>query len=478
MGFGRSDTLLTLGAGRTVCPVSERIVVIGGDAAGMSAASQALRTAKHTGRSLDVIVLERGRWTSYSACGLPYWVAGDVASPEQLIARTPEQHRANGIDVRMGTEAVEIDLGARVVHARELATGVVERLAFDQLVLATGATPIRPDLPGVWAEGVHGLQTLDDAQQVLDTLDLRGPQRAVVVGAGYIGVEMAEACVRRGLHTTIIDLAPEPMTTLDPEMGALVRGALTGMGMDVRTSLAVEGIEVGDDGWVTGVRAGGEVVPADIVIMGIGVRPATALAAQAGLPLGASGALRVDRRQRVLGHEGIWAAGDCGESFDRVSRQWVHVPLGTHANKQGRVLGTNLAGGYDAFPGIVGTAITKVCDLEVARTGLGEKRARRAGYEVVVGSVESTTTSGYMPGAGLMTVKVLAERGTGRMLGAQIVGDGPGAGKRIDTCALALWTGMSADELASSDLAYAPPFSPVWDPVQIAARRAAEAARR
>jgi NADPH-dependent 2,4-dienoyl-CoA reductase/sulfur reductase-like enzyme len=461
-----------------VCGVTERIVVIGGDAAGMSAASQALRTARRTGRTVDVVVLERTRWTSYSACGLPYWVAGDVATAAELIARTPEEHRANGLDVRTGTEATEIDLGARVVQAREVTTGVVDHLPFDQLVVATGATPIRPDLPGVWARGVHGLQTIDDGQQILDTLAAREPRRAVVVGAGYIGVEMAEACVRRGLATTIVDLAPQPMTTLDPDMGALARRAMEGLGIEVRTSTRVDGIEVGDDGWVTGVQAGGEVLPADLVVLGIGVRPATTIAGEAGLPLGASGGLRVDRRQAVVGHEGIWAAGDCVETFDRVAQQWVHVALGTHANKQGRVLGTNLAGGYDTFPGIVGTAITKVCELEVARTGLGERQARRAGFEYAVGTVESTTTSGYMPGAGLMTVKVLAERGTGRLLGAQIVGDGPGAGKRIDTCALALWNGMSADDLAMSDLAYAPPFSPVWDPVQIAARRAAQAAAR
>lgn len=459
--------------------VTERIVVIGGDAAGMSAASQALRTATRTGRELELVVLERGSWTSYSACGIPYWVAGDVPEVDALVARSPEEHRAHGLDVRMGTEATEVDVGARVVHTRELATGVTQRLPFDQLVIGTGAVPIRPDLPGVWADGVHGLQTLDDGQALLDTLTShRRPRRAVVVGAGYIGVEVAEACCRRGLETTVVDLAPEPMTTLDPDMGARVRQAMEAMGVAVRTRTAVEGFVVGDDGWVTGVQAGGEVLPADLVVLGIGVRPNTALAQQAGLPLGASGGLRVDRRQAVLGHEGIWAAGDCVESFDRVGQTWVHVPLGTHANKQGRVLGTNLAGGYDTFPGVVRTAISKVCELEIARTGLGETEAEELGFRVAVGTVESHTTAGYMPGAGAMTVKVVAERRTGRMLGAQIVGTGPGAGKRIDSCALALWNGMSAGDLAMTDLAYAPPFSPVWDPVQIAARRAAEAAQR
>jgi NADPH-dependent 2,4-dienoyl-CoA reductase/sulfur reductase-like enzyme len=459
--------------------VTERIVVIGGDAAGMSAASQALRTARATGRQLDVTVLERGKWTSYSACGIPYWVAGDVESPHDLVARTPEQHLANGIGVRMGTEAVEIDLGARIVQARELATGVLERIPYDHLVVATGALPLRPDLPGAWADGVHGLQTLDDGEALLDTLtSARRPERAVVVGAGYIGVEVAEACCRRGLQTTVVDLAPEPMTTLDPDMGGRVRMAMEALGVTVRTGTEVEGFDVGDDGWVTGVRAAGEVLPADVVVLGLGVRPNTALARVAGLPLGESGGIRVDRRQSVLGHDAVWAAGDCVESFDRVAQTWVHVPLGTHANKQGRVLGTNLGGGYGTFPGVVGTAISKVCELEIARTGLTEKAALAAGFRVAVGTVESTTIAGYMPAASQMTVKVLAEQGTGRMLGAQIVGEGPGSAKRIDACALALWNGMRAQDLAMADLAYAPPFSPLWDPVQIAARRAAEAAAR
>lgn len=459
--------------------VTERIVVIGGDAAGMSAASQALRTAKALGRTLDVVVLERGPWASYSACGIPYWVGGDVETPDDLIARTPAEHRANGIDLRMGTEATEIDLGARVVHARENATGVTERLSFDQLVVAMGAVPIRPDLPGSQADGIHGLQTLADGAALLDTLlSSRSPRRAVVVGAGYIGIEVAEACHRRGLDTTVVDMAPQPMTTLDPDMGTLVRTAMECTGIALRTDTAVEGFEVGSDGWVTGVVTPDDTIPADVVVLGIGVRPNTRLAVEAGLPVGASGGLRVDRRQAVIGRDGVWAAGDCVESFHRVSEGHVHIALGTHANKQGRVLGTNVAGGYDTFPGVVGTAITKVCDLEIARTGLGEGEAARAGFDAVVGGVESTTTSGYMPGASRMTVKVVAERSSGRMLGAQIVGEGPGSAKRIDACALAVWNEMSAHELTMSDLAYAPPFSPVWDPVQIAARRAGDAATR
>jgi NADPH-dependent 2,4-dienoyl-CoA reductase/sulfur reductase-like enzyme len=452
-----------------------RVVVVGGDAAGMSAAAQAQRTAAANGSPLRITVLERGQHTSYSACGIPYWVAGDVADAAALVARSPQEHRARGLDVRTGTEAVAIDLDARTVHARDLAAGTELAFPYDDLVLATGASPVRPPVPGVDLPGIHGLQTLDDGSALLDALTAAGrpPRRAVVVGAGYIGVEVAEAFVRRGLETTVVDAAPEPMATLDHDMGALVRRAMEGLGIRLLTGRFVEAFRPGPDGRVATVVAGGEEIPADVVVLGVGVRPRVELAVAAGLPLGDRGGLRVDVRMAVPGHPGVWAAGDCVESFDRVSQSWVHVPLGTHANKQGRVLGTNLGGGYATFPGVVRTAVSKVCELEIARTGLLERDAAAVGFRCRTVVVPSTTIAGYMPGASPLTVKMLAEDGTGRILGVQIVGEGPGSAKRIDACAIALWHGMSAHDLAMADLSYAPPFSPVWDPIQIAARKLA-----
>jgi NADPH-dependent 2,4-dienoyl-CoA reductase/sulfur reductase-like enzyme len=453
----------------------ERIVVVGGNASGMSASSQALRTARRLGRDLEVVVLERGHWTSYSACGIPYWVAGDVDEADDLIARSAEAHRENGIDVRLQTEALQIDTEACVVTIRDLQTGRTDELRYDQLIYAAGAVPNRPPIPGIDAGNIHGLQTLDEGQALLDALGTE-PKNAVVVGAGYIGVEIAEAMHRRGLSTRVIDARPEPMATLDHDMGALVHRAMEGMGIDVVTSSPVDGFDVDAAGNVASVTAGGTEYPADLVVLGLGVRPNTGLAEQAGLPLGDRGGVRTTVRMNVVGMENVWAAGDCVESFDRVSQSWRPVPLGTHANKQGRVLGTNLAGGYATFPGVVRTAVSKVCELEIARSGLREIDAKRAGFRYVVGSVRSRTQAGYMPGSRRIVVKVLAEQGTGRLLGVQIVGAGPGAAKRIDGCAIALWNRMTAGELAMTDLSYAPPFSPVWDPVQIAARRAAEAA--
>jgi NADPH-dependent 2,4-dienoyl-CoA reductase/sulfur reductase-like enzyme len=443
--------------------MAERLVVVGGDAAGMTAASRARRLR---GDDLDVIVLEQGPFTSYSACGIPYWVAGDVDAVDDLVARTPQEHRTRGIDVRLHSRVTGIDVEGRRV---QVAGG--DPVGFDQLLLATGAAPLRPDLPGLKAPNVLGLQTLDDGAYALQVLRAREPEArdAVVVGAGYIGVEMAEALVRRGYHVTVVDKAPQPMTTLDPDLGSLVAEAMTGMGIEVVCGVQVEEVETDGTGTATGVRAGGTTYPADVVVLGMGVRPATDLARDAGLPLGDSGGLRVDARMRVDGHERLWAAGDCVESWDRIARRWVHVPLGTHANKQGLVVGSCLGGQDLEFPGIVKTAMTKVCDLEVARTGLGESEARELGHDVVTATVQTTTRAGYMPGTRPMTVKMLCERDGGRLLGAQIVGR-EGAAIRIDTCATALWSGMTAAELVMTDLGYAPPFSSVWDPIQVGAR--------
>jgi NADPH-dependent 2,4-dienoyl-CoA reductase/sulfur reductase-like enzyme len=450
--------------------MTERLVVIGGDAAGMSAASQAKRLRKD---GLEVVAFERTHHASYSACGIPYWMAGDVHDVDELVSRTPEEHRARGIDLRMRTEVIDIDLDRRQVTARDLDAGRTYQLGFDQLVIATGAEPVRPPLPGADAEGIFGVQTLDDGAAVLDALE-REPKTAVVVGGGYIGIEMAEAMVRRGLSVTVVDQAAEPMTTLDPDMGRLVHQAMEGMHIDVRTSTSVEGFEADGDGVVRAVVTKDESFPADIVILGIGVRPNTALAKAAGLPLGDAGGLRTDLRMRVLHHDGVWAAGDCVEVLNLVSGQYGHVALGTHANKQGRVVGLNIGGSYATFPGVVGTAISKVVDLEIARTGLREKDANRAGYSYVTATVESTTRAGYFPGTEQMSMKMIAERRTGRLLGAQIVG-WPGSAKRIDVVATALFNRMTVEEMTALDLGYAPPFSPVWDPVLVAARKVAEA---
>ncbi|PPK96155.1 NADPH-dependent 2,4-dienoyl-CoA reductase/sulfur reductase-like enzyme [Kineococcus xinjiangensis] len=450
--------------------MGQRLVVIGLDAAGGSAASQARKRRP----DLEVVAFERGRATSYSACGIPYWVSGAVRSEEALIARTPEQHRANGIDVRMRTEVTAIDLRSRTVSWRDLDDGREGSEGFDELVYAAGSVPMRPPVPGIDAAGVHGVQVLDDGVALREELSRPGVRRVVVVGGGYIGLEIAEACRVRGLEVTVVDRSPTPVGTFDPDVGEFIADAARGNGIDLVLSDAVSRIEVDDDGRACGVVTGsGRQIEADVVVLGLGVRPNVALAREAGIPLGASGGIAVDVRMRT-GIEGVWAAGDCVESWHRLSGQRMVVALGTHANKQGRVAGINIGGGYATFPGVIGTAITKVCDLEVARTGLSSAEAQEAGFSFVTASVDSTTRAGYFPGAEPIRIKMIAERRSGRLLGAQIVGRA-GSAKRIDTLAVCIWEGMGVEEVLSLDLSYAPPFSPVWDPVLITARKAFEA---
>ncbi|GAA3078654.1 MULTISPECIES: FAD-dependent oxidoreductase [Streptomyces] len=454
---------------------AERLVVVGGDAAGMSAASQARRMKGPA--ELEIVAFERGHFTSYSACGIPYWIGGQVAGPDALIARTPEEHRARGIDLRTRTEVVELDVAGQRVHARDLDSGAQSWTGYDRLVLATGARPVRPRLPGIGAHGVHGVQTLDDGRRLMDTLERREIRRAVVVGAGYIGVEMAEALVSRGYEVTVLHRGAQPMATLDPDMGALVHEAMNRMGIRTVAGAEVTKVLTDEEGRAVAVAtASGEEHPADVVVLGIGVEPRTALARAAGLPLGESGGILTDLSMRVRGHEDIWSGGDCVEVMDLVSGRTRHIPLGTHANKHGQVIGAGVGGGYATFPGVVGTAVSKVCDLEIARTGLRERDALAAGLRFVTATITSTNTAGYYPGATEMTVKMLAERRTGRLLGVQIVG-GAGSAKRVDVAAVALTAGMTVDQVVSLDLGYAPPFSPVWDPVLVAARKAVTAVR-
>ena len=444
--------------------------MIGGDAAGGSAASQ----AKKRQPDLDVVMFERGRATSYSACGIPYWIGGAVESEAALIARTPEEHRAAGIDVRMRTEVVGIDLDRRTVQWRALDGGGEGREPFDDLVYATGSVPMRPPVPGIDAEGVYGVQVLDDGVALREELDSGRVQRVVVVGGGYIGLEIAEACRVRGLDVTVVDLSATPVGTFDPDIGEVIADAVRGEGIELVLSDGVAAVEVDRDGRACAVvtRSGRE-LPADLVVLGLGVRPNVRLAQEAGIPLGTSGGVAVDARMRTQ-VEGVWSAGDCVESLHRLSGQRMVVALGTHANKQGRVAGINIGGGYATFAGVIGTAITKICDTEAARTGLSSREAEMAGYAFVTAIVDSTTRAGYFPGAEPIRLKMIAERRTGRLLGAQVVGR-QAAAKRIDALAICIWNEMSVDEILSLDLSYAPPFSPVWDPVLIAARKAFEA---
>lgn len=439
----------------------DRLVVIGGDAAGMSAAAQA-RRLRGAG-DLEIVVVEQGPDVSYSACGLPYWVGGEVPDRDLLIARTPAQFAADDIEVRLGTRAESIDLTAGSVT-----TSAGDTLGYDSLVVATGGRPLRPDVPGLDADGVHGVHRLADGADIRAAL-AAGARRAVVLGGGYIGLEMADVLHGRGLDVTVVLADPFPMAQLDAEMGECVCKAMGDMGIAVQTEQPVREIEVDADGAVAAVRTDEGRYPADLVVLGLGMGPEVALAEAAGLRLGETGAVEVDRTQRSRSHPEVFAAGDCSQTYSRITGEALHVALGTHANKQGWVAGSVIGGRPARFAGVLGTALTKVGDLEIARTGLCTTQAEAAGYDYRTETIEGTTKAGYYPGAEPITVKLLSDRGSGRLLGAQIVG-GPGSGKRIDVLATAIWAGLTAEEFAGSDLSYAPPFSPTYDPVLVAAR--------
>lgn len=327
--------------------------------------------------------------------------------------------------------------------------------------------PLCPDLPGSDAVEICGVNTLQSGLEIRQKLDGGGIKKGVVIGGGYIGLEMAEALVRHGMEVSLVNRAPQVMVSLDYDMGALVSQALRDLGVSLHLEETLTAFET-KKGKVTGVVTDKRTLPADMVILGLGVRPNTGLAAAAGIPLGEKGSIRVNNRMET-GIAGIWAAGDCAESFHLASRRPFYIALGTVANRQGRVAGINLGGGYATFPGVMGTAVTKICEMEVARTGLQEKEIATLGLEHVSAIIKSRTKAGYYPGAGEITVKLLAEKGSGRLLGGQIVGM-EGSAKRIDTVATALHAGFTVEEMINFDLGYAPPFSPVWDPVVTAAR--------
>ncbi len=437
----------------------ERLLVIGGDAAGMSAAAQARRLRPE----LRITVLEQGPDVSYSACGIPYWVGDVVSDRDLLIARTPAEFDARDIEVRTGTRAEGIDLAAGTVR-----TSAGDVLGYDRLVVATGGRPTRPPIPGLDADGVHGVHRLADGADIRSAI-AAGAKRAVVLGGGYIGLEMAEVLHARGLAVTVVLADPLPMAQLDPDMGERVCAAMGSMGIEVHPGEPVREVEADADGVVRAVRTDDGSYEADLVVLGLGMGPEVALAREAGLQLGPTGAVEVDRSQRCTGHPEVFAAGDCSQTYSRITGEAMHVALGTHANKQGRVAGSVIGGRPARFAGVLGTAVTKVGETEIGLTGLSSRAAERAGYDARAEVVEGTTRAGYYPGAEEITVKLISERGSGVLLGAQVVG-GPGSGKRIDVFATAIWAGLTAEELAGSDLSYAPPFSPTYDPVLVAAR--------
>lgn len=429
-----------------------RLVVVGGGAAGMSAATAARRVDP----AMAVTVLEAGGYAAYGMCGIPYYLGGVVDRAENLLAYPPAEFRdRRGIDLRLGTRVTAIG-------PDQVRTAAGETIGFDALVLATGADPVVPRLPGLTDPRVFTVRGMGDAIRLRELLD-GGVRRALVVGAGYVGLEAAEALVERGAETTVVEALPHVLSTVDEPVAELVEGELR-RHVRLLPGTRLTGLTARPDGLTALID--GLHLDVDVVVVAVGIRPATALLPAAErLP---TGELVVDDHMRTSVPR-VFAAGDCVAHHHRVLGRPAPVPLGPAANKTGRVAGTVAAGGDASFPGVVGTAAVKVFDLHVARTGLSLAEARAAGITAVATDAESRSRAKYYPGSEPLFVRLVHEPG-GRLLGAQLAGR-DGVAKRIDVVATALYAGLGLDDLTRLDLSYAPPFAPVYDPVAVAAHR-------
>lgn len=442
-----------------------KLVIIGGDAAGMSAASKVRRENPN----YEIIVFEKSGFTSYSACGIPYFISGKVGTYEELIVRSPEEFiQKYKIDVRLFHEVIEVDTKNNQILVRNLNDKTQFWESYEQLLIATGGKSFCPEVENREADGIFGIQSLKGGIKLDNFIKKNKPKTAVIVGGGYIGLEMAEALIIKGLKVTLINRTAEIMNTLDPDMGKIINNAMTNLGVKVYVNEEFRHFEASEDK-VTAVVTDKKTIKTDMVILGMGTSPNTGFLKNSKINLTDRGAIKVNRRQRT-NIKNIWAAGDCAVTYNLVSRQPFYIALGTVANKTGLVAGSNIVGKDARFPGVVATAVCKICVYEVARTGLLEKELGNLGIDYVQAVIKTKSRAHYYPNAKDIYVKLLAEKGTGKLLGGQIIGE-EGAAKRIDVLATALTNKLTLQNIIDLDLSYAPPFSPVWDPVQTAARK-------
>lgn len=432
------------------------IVIVGGCAAGMSAAAQARRVDP----SARITVYERGEFISYAPCGIPYYIGGDVKRFEDLIIYTPEQFsQQRKVDVLVNHEVVKINVGTRTVEVVDLKSGKKFEKSFTALLIATGASPVIPPLPGIALKGVFSLRSMEDALSLRKFIDLEKPRMALLAGGGYIGLEMATALRQIGMDVCLVEMKEHLLPNLDEEITAIVERECKEKDVKLFLGESLIGLE-GNDKVFRALTTASK-IDCDIVILALGVRPNVKLAKEAGIPLGTTGAIRTKPNQETES-PGIFSAGDCAETKHIVTGKPYWFPLATIANKQGRVAGENMVGGNLHFPGTTGTQVMKVFDLEVGVAGLSEKEAKALGYETASTTGETPSNASYYPNAQSITTKMVIDVKTRKVLGVQMVGR-KGVAKRIDSAAVALYAQMTVDEVAWLDLSYAPPFSPVWD---------------
>ena len=440
-----------------------RLVVIGGNGAGLSAASYVNRRRP----VIETLIFEKSPYASYGSCGLPYYIEGLVKDPiELIVVPIDELRKKRGLDVRISHEVISLDCEKRQAIVVDLINKNESQIPYRWLVISTGATPIRPPIPGVDLKGVFTLRSLEDGISLGRYLKENSLKRVVIIGGGYIGMEMAEAFSIQGYEVTVIEKLPRVLPNFDVELSDKVEEKLKEKGINVRLGTELKAIL--GNGTVNGVITDTQEIEADLVLMGVGIKANAAIAKEAGIEIGQTGAIKVNSRMET-NIQGVYACGDCAEAYHRILNRNVWIPLGDTANKQGRIAGANIAGEGISFPGIIGSAATKVFEYEVARTGLGEIEAVTEGFEVETNVIEAGTRAHYYPGKKLIKIKLIAEKGSGRLLGAQAIGE-EGVSKRIDVLATAIWNGMTLNEIAWLDLTYVPPVAPVWDPILVAAQ--------
>lgn len=441
-----------------------RVIVIGGVAAGMSAASKIKRMDAQT----EVVVYEKGGFLSYGACGLPYYVGGFNDDYTKMIARTKEQFEQTGIKTFLHHEVLKVVPEDKTVLVRNHDTGDIFIDHYDKLMIGTGAAAVKPPIPGIDMKGVYQLKTLEDGLRLKEIAKDPSIRNVVVVGGGYIGIESVDAFLHLGKQVTCVEFAPRILTPFEPELAELASNELTQKGVKLQTGEKVISIE--GDTQVRRVQTDKAVYEADLVVLAIGVRPSTQFLNDTGIQKAPNGAIIIDREMRTSLPD-VWAAGDCSVVYHKGLKENSFLPLGTVANKCGRIAGENIMGKHTKFIGALGSAAIKVCDIELGRTGLGEADAKRLGINYKTVIVSAYDHPGYYPGQTPITIKLIYEVGTKKLLGAQTAGQ-KGAVMRVDVFAVAIHNEMTTDDLGMTDLVYAPPFAGVWDAIHIACNAA------
>jgi NADPH-dependent 2,4-dienoyl-CoA reductase/sulfur reductase-like enzyme len=440
-----------------------KILIIGGDAAGMSAAMQMVRNSS----GHEITVFEKGGVYSYGQCGLPYVISGKIESTDELIARTPSTFKEKyGIDARVFHEAQKVDVENKMVSGINHANGETFSLPYDRLLIATGVSSVMPKWEGVTLPGIFSLKTIPDAKAIMDYLK-RDINNVTVIGGGYIGLEMAESFAELGKKVTIIERNEQLAKIFDPDMAELIHEEAVRQNIVLKMGESVEAF--GGSDHVESVKTDKGEYDTELVLVAVGVKPNTSFLEGTGIKTIGNGAIQVNAYMQTS-IEDIYAAGDCATQYHRVKEKDDHVPLGTHANKQGQIAGLNMVDVHKTFKGIIGTSIIKFFDLTLGRTGLSEKEANMLNIPCGSLTITATDIAGYYPDDKKMKLKLVYHKETHKVLGGQIIGEN-GVDKRIDVLATAIFHSMTTDELLDLDLAYAPPYNGVWDPVQQAARR-------